>query len=98
MSKNDLSWWKRKVLRRKLPIDPKNLFTMFQTNPYCYYCKISLNDIDIHIEHRCPISRGGNHENENIALSCEDCNYLKNNKTEKEFIGFLKEYCLRFAK
>jgi 5-methylcytosine-specific restriction endonuclease McrA len=94
--KNDLSWWKKKVLRRKLSINPNYLFETYKKNPNCYYCKVSLKDIDVHIDHKIPLSRGGTHKDINLVLSCEDCNRLKNNKTEKEFIYFLKGYLSRF--
>lgn len=94
--KTDLSWWIRKINRRKLPIKPKYLYEIYQQNPNCYYCKFSLEKIDVHIDHKTPLSRGGIHNNENLALSCGDCNRLKNNKTEQEFIDFLKGYLSRF--
>lgn len=94
--KDELSWWKKKVLRRNLPINPNYLFETYKENPNCYYCKFSLKDIDVHIDHKTPISRGGTHKNDNLVLSCEDCNRLKSNKTGKEFVDFLKGYLSRF--
>lgn len=96
--KDELRWWKRKVLRRKLKTNAEYLLSLYIKNPQCYYCKISLKEIDIHLDHKTPKSREGTDKNENIALSCEDCNRLKNNKTEQEFIDFLRGYCLRFEK
>ena len=95
-SKSELPWWRRKVARIKLPVDPKFLYIQFTENPNCYYCKTSLKETDVHIDHKIPKSRGGTHKNENLVLSCKDCNHLKNDKTETEFIEFLKDYCLRF--
>ena len=94
--KEEISWWNRKIAKRKLPISPKYLFELYKVNSTCCYCKVSLKEIDVHIEHKIPISRGGTHKNDNLVLACQDCNRLKNNKTAKEFIDFLKGYCLRF--
>ncbi len=51
----------------------------------CYLCKTSLENVEIHIEHRIPISRGGSNWIANIAPACKKCNLTKNTKTEKEF-------------
>lgn len=95
-SKSELPWWRQKFARTKLQADYKYFHEQFTKNSNCYYCKTSLQDVDVHIDHRVPKSRGGTDRNENLVLSCENCNRLKNNKTEAEFIDFLKEYMSRF--
>lgn len=51
----------------------------------CYLCGVSLENLQTHLEHRIPISRGGSNWISNIAPACKKCNLTKNNKTEKEF-------------
>lgn len=58
----------------------------------CYLCRQPL-DFDtpraIHIEHRTPISRGGEHSYANVALACMKCNVRKRHRTEEEFRALL---------
>ncbi len=54
----------------------------------CYYCqkKVGRGRAGCwHVEHIIPISRGGTHDPENIAIACSDCNLRKNNKMPWEF-------------
>jgi hypothetical protein len=55
-------------------------------NNCCVYCGENVSE-KFHIDHKLPLSRGGGNEIENLALSCPDCNYKKNNKTDIEFVG-----------
>jgi 5-methylcytosine-specific restriction endonuclease McrA len=51
----------------------------------CYLC---LNPIPFnkdHLEHRIPLSRGGNNEYSNLAVACQPCNNRKHAKTEIEY-------------
>lgn len=53
---------------------------------HCYYCKRPIV-FAYHIDHKVPISRGGNNNISNIALACPDCNLRKFTKTAEEFIA-----------
>lgn len=66
-------------------------------NKGCFYCKGTL-DIHFHIDHKQPLSRGGDHCIENLALTCPECNLLKHTKTDDEFMAFMTEYIKRFYK
>lgn len=94
--KSKIRWWNIKANRRKLSVKGEFFYSLYIDNPRCYYCQVSLENIDVHIDHKTPLSRSGTHESNNLVLSCEDCNRLKNNKTEQEFRDFLKIYCIRF--
>lgn len=50
----------------------------------CYYCGCALREY--HIDHMIPISRGGTHWPDNLALTCPTCNLKKGAKTADEFI------------
>ncbi len=53
----------------------------------CYYCRADLHDIPIHIDHKTPVSRGGNHRIENLCVACSTCNLQKGTQTDYEFMG-----------
>jgi len=55
----------------------------------CFYCrKLLFSSFDrvYHIDHKVPLSRGGENDISNIALACAHCNLTKHNKTADEFI------------
>jgi 5-methylcytosine-specific restriction endonuclease McrA len=72
----------------KNKIDMFYLKKLIETQKYCYYCGYELFD-KYEIEHKIPVSRGGDNSNGNIILSCVKCNRQKGKKTDKEFIEHL---------
>lgn len=74
------------------------LMNLYYSNPFCYYCKLSITKEEAEIEHTIPLSRGGEHEISNITMCCKDCNRLKGTRTEEEFKVFLNEYVNRFIR
>lgn len=54
----------------------------------CYYCQEPLA-AGMHLEHRTPIIRGGQHTLENLCWSCPTCNLRKGRKTEAEFSAWI---------
>lgn len=55
----------------------------------CYLC---LNLIEFgkdSLEHKIPISRGGNSQYDNLEISCRRCNSKKQNKTVEEYFSYL---------
>jgi 5-methylcytosine-specific restriction endonuclease McrA len=55
----------------------------------CFYCKKPL-DSSYHIDHKCPIGRGGTHELANFALACLQCNQEKHNKDLDQYRAWLR--------
>lgn len=51
----------------------------------CYLCGEITRQGERHIEHKTPLSRGGPHTFENVAIACVACNLTKGNKTVEEF-------------
>lgn len=45
----------------------------------CYWCGIECAD-SFHVDHYYPLSKGGNHELENLVISCPSCNLRKSDK------------------
>jgi len=48
----------------------------------CPYCGGPSNSID----HKVPLTKGGQHEWHNLQLICNECNKMKNNRTPEEFM------------
>ena len=53
----------------------------------CYLCEKPINFGKDHLEHRIPLSRGGDNNLNNLAISCNICNQHKYNKTEEEYLA-----------
>lgn len=55
----------------------------------CYYCRAPFFNgtlhYEYHIEHKTPVSRGGNNDISNIVLACPECNTRKGTLTAEEF-------------
>ena len=51
----------------------------------CEYCENVCAE-DWHKDHHIPLSRGGDNERKNLAISCPTCNLRKWTKTDKEFL------------
>lgn len=62
------------------------LFEQFERQgSKCYYCESPLTWDRCQIDHKTPLSRGGDNTIENIALTCRVCNYEKKILTEAEY-------------
>lgn len=55
----------------------------------CAYCGIDLNG-EGELDHRIPVSRGGDNSPGNMAWACLTCNRDKHNKTDEEFMLWRK--------
>jgi len=53
------------------------------SNYSCYYCGAKPKRLEV--EHKTPLSRGGEHDISNIVPSCMKCNREKGTLTEEEF-------------
>ena len=51
----------------------------------CYYCGVTTIPSAREVDHKQPLSRGGTHRLENLAVCCPACNGRKYNRTEEEF-------------
>lgn len=55
----------------------------------CEYCGIAIAAGETHLEHKRPLSRGGDNRRANLALSCGPCNLRKGRKTHAEYLRIL---------
>jgi len=59
----------------------------------CYYCKERCGKsllLRPAIDHKVPLSKGGQHDISNLVACCEECNARKTNKTVEEFDEYLE--------
>ena len=56
----------------------------------CYYCKKETPLEDRTIDHKIPLSKEGKHIASNLAMACHGCNSSKQDKTEEEYLCYLK--------
>lgn len=54
----------------------------------CFYCKKSLMESEITIDHMTPLNRGGKTEEGNLVIACEKCNHEKSDMTLEEYAQF----------
>lgn len=64
---------------------------MSQQSAECVYCGRDLEDTEYHVDHKTPLSRGGEHTHENTHLTCAECNHRKYTRTHSEFIKYRKQ-------
>ena len=57
----------------------------------CYLCLLPIEFGKDCIEHKIPLSRGGNSEFINLHVSCRSCNCKKHSKTLEEYQGLKEE-------
>lgn len=60
----------------------------------CYYSGATLTLKNVSLDHRQPLSRGGEHCMENVVLCTRQINRMKGQMTEQEFLSV----CLSIAK
>lgn len=58
----------------------------------CYYCHKQLPILDLTIDHKIPLFRGGENSIENVVAACLDCNLRKKTKTVEEYLDYLAKH------
>lgn len=71
-------------------IDQLKRLKLRQQHAECIYCISVLDEVQAHLDHRTPLSRGGTNEPENLQLLCARCNSEKHAKTHSEYVAWLK--------
>lgn len=88
--RNRFNQKRRKALKANCEINDLTLEEwrdLLEAFPKCYYCNAT--DKALTMDHRQPLSRGGNHTLSNVAPCCLSCNCSKGKKTEEEFWTYL---------
>jgi 5-methylcytosine-specific restriction endonuclease McrA len=63
---------------------------MKRERPVCRFCGKRLKLTTATVDHLVPLSRGGDRKPNNTGLACHDCNSNKGNRTEEEFVRWLR--------
>ena len=69
-TKNSNSRRKNLTLGKRFEILKRDLFT-------CQYCGASAPDVELHVDHILPVSRGGTNNELNLVAACKSCNLAK---------------------
>lgn len=82
-------------MEEKRRVDPKDrksrpretkLRLLSQAGFRCHYCRKPIEKVeDMSLDHKTPLSRYGEDTEDNLAVSCKRCDFIKGNCTEKEF-------------
>ena len=67
------AYYKTSVLKDRFEFLKKFNFT-------CQYCGRKAPEVQFHIDHIFPQSKGGSDKEENLTLACDECNIGKGNK------------------
>lgn len=76
----------KKIVGNNIPQDQINIL-LSQHEDKCFYCKIEVKaGYNLHLDHKIPLSKDGNHTIENLVPSCKTCNLQKGTQTDEEFL------------
>lgn len=73
-------------------ITQQELHDLLKNHHYkCFYCKIKVDvGINLHFDHKIPLSKNGPHSLENLVPACKTCNLQKGIKTAEEFLSQIR--------
>jgi 5-methylcytosine-specific restriction endonuclease McrA len=83
---------KKRAVRRSATIGDRKALSLFYKKARtveeipCYWCRDMTAPGWRHVDHIIPLSRGGAHSIENLAVSCAPCNRQKHCKLPNEFM------------
>jgi 5-methylcytosine-specific restriction endonuclease McrA len=56
----------------------------------CPYCGVRLSHVNVSLDHKVPLKRGGWNTAANIEFICKSCNKAKGSRTDEEFADIVK--------
>jgi 5-methylcytosine-specific restriction endonuclease McrA len=89
------AWIKKQAVRPRLAakappgetaLRAKDIQRLFAAAQACPYCQKLMGPREKTLDHLVPISRGGAHTRENVAVACHQCNTVKHARTPLEFV------------
>lgn len=60
-----------------------------ETGGCCIYCGRPISEYNATLDHIIPMSRGGYNEDENLVVSCKECNFMKYTFYVRDFIALM---------
>lgn len=64
---------------------------------HCRYCKLYVEPKDRTADHIVPLKKGGLHDISNLDMACWTCNCSKRDKSEEEFLKFMRNKDVNFG-
>ena len=83
---------RRRALKRGATVGPVDEAAIYERDKFCIYCGATK---DLTLDHLVPLSRGGAHIQDNLAVACRSCNSCKHTKTYDEFNKEVCDACLK---
>lgn len=82
--------YRRMMSRLKGGITFEEMCNFYNSTNICFYCgkEIKPFTVDKQIDHKIPISKGGNNNIKNLAICCKSCNSGKRDMTDTEYIKY----------
>jgi hypothetical protein len=77
----------RAGVRRKQVSPVQRLRIIKRDLGLCAYCGKKPTASQLVLDHKVPVSRGGNSDDSNLVVSCKKCNYAKGVMTDDEFLA-----------
>lgn len=65
-------------------------YQMWRNNPHCHYCNVKLDFDKSTLDHKIPKSKCGTDFDDNLVLSCEECNLIKGSMPYSNFVEMMK--------
>lgn len=63
------------IRHARRPLKPNERFRVFERDGFaCRYCGQSAPNVILHVDHRRPVSKGGNNHPDNLYTACSSCN------------------------
>lgn len=67
--------------RMRPPLSPETRFAVLERDEFtCRYCGRAAPDVELHIDHVKPVSKGGTNALDNLVTACADCNLGKSDR------------------
>lgn len=77
----------RRQIKRE-PISPRTRYEVFERDGYtCQYCGAKAPNVELHVDHIVPVSKGGTNDLSNLVTACAECNLGKSNLETTKFTG-----------
>lgn len=77
----------RRAKQKKVRVERVNRRTVYRRDGgCCYLCGDPVEFKKMHLEHKIPLSKGGEHSYANCATSCSDCNLRKGVRLPEELV------------
>lgn len=76
---------KRRAKKKSGNVTTDYILKLEHNAKVCYWCSTSLKDKEVHIDHYFPLSKNGEHNEDNLVVSCATCNMKKSSKDPIKF-------------